>query len=62
MATWVAGFMMKDNIKWIHPFYDKLANDLIFNNKRKLIQVLIPNTHYNLFLLKNIHVYKYIFI
>ncbi len=36
LATRIAGVLIKDKIKLIHSFYDKLANDLVFDNKRML--------------------------
>lgn len=36
MITRVAGFLKKDKVKLIHSFYDKLANDLVFDNNRML--------------------------
>ncbi len=36
MITRVVGSLIKDKVKLIHSFYDKLANDLVFDNKKML--------------------------
>ncbi len=36
MLTWIAGFIVKDKMHLALSFYDKLAKDSIFNNKRML--------------------------
>lgn len=36
MATRLSGILIKGKVKLVHSFYDKLANDLIFDNTRML--------------------------
>ncbi len=36
LATRIAGIIIKGKVMLIHSFYDKLANDLVFDNKRML--------------------------